>query len=460
MQGVIGVYSREDVGIKSLYTLYGVQHRGQESAGVAAAGDRSLRVWSSAGLVSRVFDERYTPFSHPDDYVVIGCASGESVEGGLPPRVLETGRYKIAVTLDGYIPKKQGESNEEAFLDVLEAKLQGTSIIPAMREAMWSLPTAYFSLVAVVLDKKEKRSTLFAARDPRGVRPLHVARTKTKLFIASESAPVDVLEGMGESFDDRRDVVPGSLIYMTDEGIREEQVIEPRPSHCAFEWVYFGRPDSVMEGKSVHVARKNLGHALVETHDLRKQYGVEKGPRGDLAVIPVPDSGRSVCTGVAEGLGVPADEGIIKNAYLGRTYLIYDPSFRKTASDLKHNVIRATVGGKRVAICDDSIVRGTVSESVAKSLRKAGATEVDFLVSYAPIFNPCFSDPPDKPLAAKPYVGKSIEEIGRLVAQGLPSIDHVLYNTPENIVESIGLPGAKICTYCITGLDPFKRAEK
>jgi amidophosphoribosyltransferase len=460
MQGVIGVYSREDVGIKSLYTLYGVQHRGQESAGVAAAGDRSLRVWSGAGLVSRVFDERYTPFSHPDDYVVIGCASGESVEGGLPPRVLETGRYKIAVTLDGYIPKKQGESNEEAFLDVLEAKLQGTSIIPAMREAMWSLPTAYFSLVAVVLDKKEKRSTLFAARDPRGVRPLHVARTKTKLFIASESAPVDVLEGMGESFDDRRDVVPGSLIYMTDEGIREEQVIEPRPSHCAFEWVYFGRPDSVMEGKSVHVARKNLGHALVETHDLRKQYGVEKGPRGDLAVIPVPDSGRSVCTGVAEGLGVPADEGIIKNAYLGRTYLIYDPSFRKTASDLKHNVIRATVGGKRVAICDDSIVRGTVSESVAKSLRKAGATEVDFLVSYAPIFNPCFSDPPDKPLAAKPYVGKSIEEIGRLVAQGLPSIDHVLYNTPENIVESIGLPGAKICTYCITGLDPFKRAEK
>ncbi len=324
---------------------------------------------------------------------------------------------------------------------------------------MWSLPTAYFSLVAVALDKKEEESTLIAARDPRGVRPLHVARTKTKLFFASESAPVDVLEGMGESFDDRRDVVPGSLIYMNDEGIREEQVIEPHPAHCAFEWVYFGRPDSVMEGRSVHVARKNLGHALVETHDLKRQYGVEGGPRSDLAVIPVPDSGRSVCTGVAEGLGVPADEGIIKNAYLGRTYLIYDPSFRKTASDLKHNVIRATVGGKKVAICDDSIVRGTVSESVAKSLRKAGATEVDYLVSYAPIFNPCFSDPADKPLAAKPFKGKSIEEIGRLVAKGLPSIDHVLYNTPENVVEAIGLSNEKICTFCITGVDPFKMVE-
>ncbi len=457
MQGVIGVYAREDVGRKSLYTLYGVQHRGQESAGVAAAGDRSLRVWNGTGLVSRVLDERYVSFSHPDDYVVVGCASGESVAAGIPPRVLDTDRYKIALALDGYIPKKPEESNEKAFFDVLNAKLNGTSIIPALRETIWSLPTAYYSLVAVVLDKKEERSTLIVARDPMGVRPLHVARTKTKLFVASESAPVDVLEGMGETFDDRRDVVPGSMIYINSEGIREEQVIEPRPTHCAFEWVYFGRPDSVMEGKSVHVARKNLGHALVKTHNLRKQYGVENGPRGDLAVIPVPDSGRSVCTGVAEELSIQADEGIIKNAYLGRTYLIYDPAFRKTASDLKHNVIRATVVGKKVAICDDSIVRGTVSESVAKSLRKAGATEVDFLVSYAPIFYPCFSDPADKPLAAKPFKGKSIEDIGRLVAGGLPSIDHVLYNTPENVVESIGLPRGKICTFCITGVDPFKK---
>jgi amidophosphoribosyltransferase len=456
MQGVIGVYARENVGKKSLYTLYGIQHRGQESAGVAAAGDRSLRVWSGTGLVSKVFDERYTQFSHPDDYIIVGCASGESVVGGLTPRVLENERYKIAITLDGYLSKKQGDSNEKAFFDVLEAKLEGTSIIPALKEAMWSLPTAYYSLVAVVLDKKENRSTLFAARDPQGVRPLHVARTKNKLFVTSESAPVDVLEGMGETFDDRRDVIPGSLIYINSEGIREEQVIEPRPAHCVFEWVYFGRPDSVMEGKSVHVARKNLGHALVDTHDLKRKYGVEKGPRSDLAIIPVPDSGRSVCTGVAERLGVSADEGIIKNAYLGRTYLIYDPAFRKTASDLKHNVIRATVSGKRVAICDDSIVRGTVSESVAKNLRMAGATEVDFLVSYAPIFYPCFSDPTDKPLAAKPFRGKDIEEIGRLVAQGLPSIDHVLYNTPENIVEAIGLPPEWVCTYCITGVNPFK----
>jgi amidophosphoribosyltransferase len=459
MQGVIGVYARDEVGKKSLYTLYGVQHRGQESAGIAAAGDRSLRVWNGVGLVSRVFDEHYSPFSHPDDYIVVGCASGEDIANGLTPRVFENERYKIALTIDGFFLKKLGESNEKAFFDVLEAKLEGTSIIPAFKETMWSFPISYYSLVAVVLDKKESRSTLFVARDPRGVRPLHMARTKSKLFVASESAPIDVLEGMGETFDDRRDVLPGSLIYINHEGIREEQVIEPRPAHCAFEWVYFGRPDSVIEGKSVHTSRKNLGHALVKIHELKKHYNIEKSTRRDITVIPVPDSGRSVCTGVAEELGIPADEGIIKNSYLGRTYLIYDPMFRKTASDLKHNVIRATVGGKKVAICDDSIVRGTVSESVAKSLRKAGATEVDYLVSYAPIFYPCFSDPADKPLAAKPFRGKSVEEIGRFVAQGLPSIDHVLFNTPESVVESIGLPNDRVCTYCITGVDPFKKKD-
>jgi amidophosphoribosyltransferase len=231
--------------------------------------------------------------------------------------------------------------------------------------------------------------------------------------------------------------------------------MDPAPAHCAFEWVYFARPDSVIEGKSVHIARKGLGHGIVETHNLRTTYGVDKGPRPDLTVIPVPDSGRSVTTGVAEALGIPSDEGIIKNAYLGRTYIIDDPVFRKVASDLKHNVIRATVGGKKVAICDDSIVRGTVSESVAKSLRKAGATEVDFLVSYAPIFHPCFSDPANKPLAARPFEGKTVKEIGELVAKGLPSIDHVLYNTPENVVKAIGLPLGKICTFCITGVNPF-----
>jgi amidophosphoribosyltransferase len=153
-------------------------------------------------------------------------------------------------------------------------------------------------------------------------------------------------------------------------------------------------------------------------------------------------------------LGLPADEGVIKNPYLGRTYIIDDPDFRRTASDIKHNIIRASVQDKKVVITDDSIVRGTVSESVAKNLIQAGAKEVDFLVSYAPIFYPCFSDPLDKPLTAQPFKGKSLEEIGALVAKNLPSINNVRYNSEENIVKAIGLPG-KICTYCISGKNPL-----
>src|SRR4030067_2628736 len=215
MEGIVGVYSKDNAGMKSLYCLYGVQHRGQESAGVAAAGDRSIRKWSGVGLVSKVFDEHYRSFTHPDDYAVIGCASGESIMNGLSPQILETERYSIALALDGFISKKVGETNENAFSQILLDKLEQTTIIPALREAMWSLPMAYYSIVAVVHDKKEMRSMLVALRDPRGVRPLHIARSMGKLFIASESAPLDVLEGMGEMFDDRRDVVPGSLLYIT-----------------------------------------------------------------------------------------------------------------------------------------------------------------------------------------------------------------------------------------------------
>jgi amidophosphoribosyltransferase len=218
--------------------------------------------------------------------------------------------------------------------------------------------------------------------------------------------------------------------------------------------VYFGRPDSVIEKRTVHNVRKRLGHSLVKTHHLVKRYK-ENCSQG-LALIPVPDSGRSVCTGVAEGLNIPSDEGVIKNAYMGRTYIIDDPEFRKIASDLKHNIVKKVVENKKVIITDDSIVRGTVSESIAKNLIQAGASEVEFLVSYAPIFYPCFSDPEDKPLAAARYIDKTLEEIGDLVAEELPSINKVLYNSPNDILEAINLPENHVCTYCITGSSPFK----
>ncbi len=458
MQGVVGVYSKQGACTKSLQILYGVQHRGQESSGLAAAGDNSLRTWKGKGLASGVFNELFRSFIHPNDYAVIGCASGENTDNGFPP--LESrrhSRFVFSVALDGYFPRDGGTNEEVVARTLYQYLSKGDGFRDALAETMRKHRDAYYSLVACVWDREEGVSRLYAARDERGVRPLYVAANDESGYVASESAPIDVLENMGEHFTVRRDVTPGSILCVDENGIDETQVLEPRRAHCVFEWVYFGRPDSVIEGRTVHAARKALGHALVELHGLRDEYGITKGKPDDLVVIPVPDSGRSVCTGVAEGLGVTADEGVIKNAYMGRTYIIDDPEFRKLASDLKHNIIRETVDGKKVIITDDSIVRGTVSESVAQNLIKAGAREVEFLVSYAPIFHPCFSDPRDKPLAARPYMGKSLEEIGDLVSRGLPSINRVRYNDEEHILAAVGLPREHVCTYCISGRDPFQQ---
>ncbi|TFH18845.1 hypothetical protein E4H04_02105 [Candidatus Bathyarchaeota archaeon] len=455
MQGVVGVYSHKDASTKSHYVLFGVQHRGQESSGVTAAGNHSLRTWKGKGLISNVFDEKYAVFNHPDDYVIIGAASGENTGNGYTPiESREHSRYKFSLALDGFFPGKQG-SNEDVIKKSLLTNLDaGMRFVESFKETMRSHRGGYYSLVMAVWDQEEEKSILMAARDERGIRPLYMARSRDSFYFASESAPIDVLENMGEGFTERGDVVPGSLVIIEDNKLTVEQVLEPRRAHCVFEWVYFGRPDSVIEGKTVHVARKRLGHGLVAIHDLNDEYAGHKNH--DLVVMPVPDSGRSVSTGVAEALGVTADEGIIKNAYMGRTYIIDDPNYRKIASDLKHNVIRKTVEGKKVVLTDDSIVRGTVSESIAKNLRQAGAIEVDFLVSYAPIFYPCFSDPADKPLAAQPFKGKSLEEIGELVAVNLPSIDNVRYNSEEKILWAIDLPPGHICTYCISGCNPFE----
>jgi amidophosphoribosyltransferase len=389
---------------------------------------------------------------------MIGCASGENSENKYPPIECQNSRYTFSIAIDGYFPKEekvnQKNVNEEIFQNAFLHQLnKGASLIEAFRETIKACRNSYYSLVLAVWDKKVKKSFLLVARDERGIRPLYIARNVDSFYISSESAPIDVMENMGEIFDERRDLTPGAFLVIEDGILLEEQVLEPNRSHCVFEWVYFSRPDSIIEGQSVHKVRKRLGHALVNRYNLVGKYSMNKNTQ--LVVIPVPDSGRSVCTGVAEALGVTADEGVIKNSYMGRTYIIDDPIFRKISSDLKHNIIKETVDGKKVIITDDSIVRGTVSESIAQNLIKAGAIEVDFFVSYAPIFYPCFSDQKNKQLAAKPFIGKNLNEIGKLVAGNLAGIHNVRYNSEEDVIRAVGLPKGEICTYCISGRNPF-----
>jgi amidophosphoribosyltransferase len=218
MQGVIGIYSKDDAARKALYTLYGVQHRGQESAGVSAAGDHSLRTWKGKGLVSNVFDERFKSFRHPDDYVYIGCASGENTNHlDISPVELESERFVLSMALDGYVPNKGSMLNEEILGNsILEKLVQTGSIMTALGDTMKAFQDSYFSMVIALLDKIEEKSELIAVRDRYGIRPLYIGSAKGELFIASESAPIDVLESMGQKIDEKRDVTPGSIIRMSE----------------------------------------------------------------------------------------------------------------------------------------------------------------------------------------------------------------------------------------------------
>ena len=457
MKGVIGVFSKTNATQKAINILYGVQHRGQESAGISTTSGKSIRTWNEKGLVSKLLQGHFNSFIHPNDYIVIGCASGENTNhGNLPPIELTSMNYSISIAYDGFLTNTDSHIGEKKLGKIMLENIESRGIKNGLINAIQCFPQGYTSMVAIICDKQNETSYLAIYRDQFGVRPLFIGHNDDEFYVASESAPFDVLESMGTELHERRDCPPGSLILFSEEKFQEIPIHDPNPAHCAFEWVYFGRPDSIIEGIPVHIVRKKLGHLLVETHSLDKQYQKDIEKSKKVSIIPVPDSGRSVSVGVAEAIGTTADEGIIKNAYLGRTYIIDDPEYRKIASDLKHNIIKDTVKNKKVLITDDSIVRGTVSESVAKNLLKAGAKEVEILVSYAPIFYPCFSDPKDKPLAASKYEGKNINEIGNKVAENLPSINKVHFNTIENVHEAIGLPKNHVCSFCASGINLLK----
>jgi len=459
MAGVVGVYGK-DAAFKAFYILYGTHTRGQENCGMAAAGNHSTRKYSGKGLLLSVFnDDIMGAFLNPTDYVAIGHVGDKKVEGdNIAPVKAESDNYEIAVAMDGAISSGLGsdrkvsfESNEAfysaIFLDNLE---KSDDISVAVSKTAKELGKGYYSVVMAVRDKEKERSMLAGYRNLRGIKPLYMKRTENELYISSESGGIK--RTVTGSLLEERDVIPGELLVRSKSGIADEQLFEPKRAHCIFEWVYTSKPETEIEGINAHIVRKRLGHLLAELHKLKDD--------GNSVVIGIPDSGRSVALGVHEASGIPFDEGVTKNQFGGRTYGMPDAHKRKFFADLKHNIIREVVRGRKVYLGDDSIVRGTISESVGADLLDAGAKEVNLAISYAPIFEPCFSDEPNKRLAAKPYRDLDIFEVGKRVAENLPNINNVLYNTVENVVKAVNLPEEWFCTYCITGKNPFEEADK
>ena len=423
--GVFGVYSPESttsvVG-DTYMALYALQHRGQQSCGIAVNDDGIIRSYRDLGLVPDTFNQRVLSDLGSGrmavGHVLYGASNPERADA--QPLVVRHIKGSMALAFNGALVnalelKEELElkgaifhSNSDAEIIshvIINERLHTNSIEEAIEKAMDKLKGAY-SMVVMSPQK------LMAVRDPQGIRPLAMGKMGGEIVFASESCAFD---SIGAKF--VRDVRPGEIIVVDRSGVRSlESHCGQKSGLCVFEYVYTARPDSVIEGESVHMARKRAGAFLAQEHPVEADI-----------VIGSPDSGLDAALGYAEESGIPYGIGFIKNRYIGRTFILPTQKERERAVHIKLNVLEAAVKGKRVVLVDDSIVRGTTSIQITKMLRDAGATEVHLRISSPPFINPCYFgtdiDSKDKLIACR----MSLEEIRRTLdvdTLGYLSIEH------------------------------------
>lgn len=447
--GVIAVASREEVGSLLFFGLKALQHRGQESAGMTTiAPDGTARTIKGMGLVDVVFP--------PDKVAELRGASGighvrystagRSVVENAQPHSVQSQFGWVALAHNGDIVnapqileelKGKGwafvtDSDTEVACRLLAKKLveQGGNAVKAIRDLMDELSGAYSFTMVVGKD-------LYAVRDPFGIRPLCVGKLPdgAGFVAASETVALDVLGA-----EVLRDVAPGEIVRVGVDGIEAFQTpAAVHPAHCFFEYVYFARSDSILDGKLAHEARRRIGMALAR----------EAPVEADI-VVAVPDSGRAHASGYAEESGLPLREGLMKNRYVHRTFIMPGQDNRERNVRLKLNPVKPLVEGKRVVVVDDSIVRSTTIRRIVELLRHAGAREVHVRVASPPITDPCYLGVDfhhrDQLVAAK----HPVAEIQRLIGA-----DSLAYVSIPGLVEAIGHPKAKMCLGCVTGEYPI-----
>jgi amidophosphoribosyltransferase len=385
--GVFGVWAPgEDVAKLTYYGLYALQHRGQEAAGMAVSDGSNVLVFKDLGLVAQVFDER--SLSSMSGHLAIGhtrySTTGSGTWENAQPsfRTLETGGSlalghngnltntgelsELAASLD---PRTgaMGATTDSDLITTLLAAQPGRTPGEAAREV---LPTLRGAFCLTFMDQR----TLYAARDPHGVRPLVLGRLDRGWVVASETAALDIV---GATL--VREVEPGELLAIDEDGVRSERFAPATPKGCLFEYVYLARPDTTIAGRSVNTARVQTGRTLA----------FEAPADADL-VIPVPESGTPAAIGFAEQSGIPYGQGLVKNAYVGRTFIQPSQTIRQLGIRLKLNPLREVIAGKRLVVVDDSIVRGNTQRALVRMLREAGAAEVHVRISSPPVMWPCF----------------------------------------------------------------------
>jgi amidophosphoribosyltransferase len=442
--GVFGIYGHDDAARLAYLGLYQLQHRGQESCGIVASDGEVLRSERAMGLVSEVFDEER--LNRLPGVSAIGhtrySTAGEVSIREAQPFLIACKHGQVAVCHNGNLPFATEErrslerdgaifnstSDTEVVLHRI-ARSRAETVEGAVAEVLRETEGA-FSILFLTPD------ALIAVRDARGFRPLALGRLDDSWVVASETCAFDLI---GATY--VRDVEPGEMITITSEGLRSTHPLPPRRrSFCIFEHVYFSRPDSLVYGRSVNESRHKMG----------KRLAVEQPADADL-VVPVPDSGVAAAIGYAAQSGLSFRFGLVRNHYIGRTFIEPKQSIRSFGVRLKLNPVRDLISGRRVVLIDDSIVRGTTSKKIVRLVREAGAREVHVRISCPPTVSPCYYgvDTPDKSelIAAR----LSVEEVCRFI-----EADSLGYLSMEGMLEACGLPAETSCIACWTGQYPTR----
>jgi amidophosphoribosyltransferase len=446
--GVFGVYAPEsDVAKLAYFALFALQHRGQESAGIAACDNGHIMIERDLGLVSQVFGERNLraltgsmAIGHVR-YSTTGSSAWENAQPVWRPdrrqvALAHNGNLINAVELHAELTEKGVSFRSTSDSEIIAALLsthEADTIEEAVADVMPRLEGA-FSTVVMTDD------AVVAFRDGAGLRPLSLGQIGDRYCVASETCAFDIINA-----ELLREVQPGEMVSLGERGIATRQVVDsPRKAFCVFEHIYFARPDSILEGNRTQVSRRKMGEILFR-----------EAPVEADVVIAVPDSGNSAAAGYSKASGIPRDDGLIKNRYVARTFIEPGQELRKHGLRMKFNPLREVVEGKRLVVVDDSIVRGNTTRQIVGMLREAGAAEIHMRISAPPIRYPCHYG---VDMATKQEMvahGRTVEEIAEEL-----DCDSLAYLSLDGVYEAIRGTRETHCDACFSGEYPLERREE
>jgi amidophosphoribosyltransferase len=452
--GVFGVWTHgEEVAKLAYFGLYALQHRGQESAGIAVSDGTRIVVFKDMGLVAQVFNE--SVLNTLRGHIAVGhcrySTTGSSVWENAQPTFRATPSVSLALGHNGNLintlelaelagsPRAalQATSDTDVLTSLFASGVSATAgdgSVSIEENALAVLPHVRGAFSLVFMDE----NTLYAARDPEGFRPLVLGRLDRGWVVASETAALDIVGATVV-----REIEPGELVAIDERGLRSRRFATPRPRGCVFEYVYLARPDTSISGRSVQATRVEVGRRLAAEHPAE----------ADL-VIPVPESGTPAAIGYAQGSGIPYGQGLVKNSYVGRTFIQPSQTIRQRGIRLKLNPLRDVIAGRRIVVVDDSIVRGNTQRAIVTMLREAGAAEVHVRISSPPVAWPCFFGI-DFASRAELIAGSlEVEEIRDSI--GADSLGFV---SLEGLVEATTLPASQLCRGCFDGDYPVAVSE-